>query len=380
MTESAVHVHFGTTCSGAIRSEWHEAVSQGDSELVAHFLETNPALIEEDKGANMTALHLAVIKGHHKVVTQLLAAGCMVNAIDGCGNTALHNAVSDGDEKIVAELLADPRTEVGARDKRQSTALHLAVWLRHDGVVAQLLADSRTPINAEDSRGWTALHYAALGDGKVVAQLLADSRGVSVNAREKSGCCTALQLAAKGGKAKAAALLLAQDSIEIDDVKPLLQLVARTGSEELLPHLQAKCPLEDILAWVNSVDDPRRNMFHFAIDKDWDKIGAQLLALSPALLDTMLFGRNPLQVAVGCAAEKFVFMLLDAKPELISTVDKDNGNTVLHLAAQKSSLSQQTFARLWQLCRSSNDVRTPNKYGVRPLCSRNERKMTLRWT
>lgn len=349
--------------TGSEAKTWHEAVISGDGKLMAQLLEVYPRLIEKTDAVGKTALHVAAARGYDEIVAQLLAAKASVHAYDHQRCSALHCAVISGHCKVVAQLLA-AGSRASTSTKDDSTALHSAARHGHDGVLAQLLADPLTANNIHN-RGWTALHYAACTNNlQLVERLLADSR-TRINAKDFDGH-TALHRAVEARAANAVALLLTQDSIEVENGKSLRAAIVNHDDKSLTDdgialQLIDRFPVDDVVRWVRETDRFGRSSFELAVDRGCDKVVHRLLDLSPSLVDIPAWNiYNFLQIAVTRGHEKLIDTFLALKPEWISSVAR-SGNTLLHLATISFRFPPQSFAKLWPLLKDV--VRAKNKRG-----------------
>jgi ankyrin repeat protein len=94
----------GTTETGNVLREIHDAARDGDFGKVQTLVKGNPGLVfNKDKGG-FTPLHWAASSGHKDVAELLLAHGADVNAKNNNDWTPLYYAVSGG-HKDVAQLL-----------------------------------------------------------------------------------------------------------------------------------------------------------------------------------------------------------------------------------------------------------------------------------
>jgi tRNA A-37 threonylcarbamoyl transferase component Bud32 len=102
---------------------------------------------------NQCALHEAILKGNHKILSLLIDAGADVNI---CVNrvSALHLAAIDGDAALVKQLLLAKGIKVNAKNQKKESALFQAVkYARIENVLLLLLAgaDYKSVIKKFDS-------------------------------------------------------------------------------------------------------------------------------------------------------------------------------------------------------------------------------------
>ena len=96
-----------------------------------------------------------------ETVRKILASeGIQVNSVrDEKGSTALHIAALLGHEKIVQLLLADQRVNVNCRDLGGSTPLHIAAGCGYDELVQLLLDCDRVDVDTENKTGTTVVQF-----------------------------------------------------------------------------------------------------------------------------------------------------------------------------------------------------------------------------
>ncbi|GLI67010.1 hypothetical protein VaNZ11_011106 [Volvox africanus] len=170
-----------------------------------------------------TPLHLAAERGNAGVVTQLLAAGSVVDARDTAGSTALFLASETGHTAAVERLLAagaDPSLGNAAGE----TPLYIAALRGHLGCVKELLVYCNARgIAWQDPEmygdAWTPLHAAAVANRADVAAFLLQAAG-SAGAGElvltpnKYGQ-SVLHVAARKGSSQLLRLLLSAGGVAV---------------------------------------------------------------------------------------------------------------------------------------------------------------------
>ena len=108
-----------------------------------------------------TPLHAAAQKGFLRVVTRLVAAGAVVDAVttDGCLWTPLHFAASRGNAAVVTVLL-DAGASIHIKDKNGRSALDFATAFKHLPVMALLTAKAEAEKEAEKEAAAAAQRVA----------------------------------------------------------------------------------------------------------------------------------------------------------------------------------------------------------------------------
>lgn len=199
--------------------------------------------------AGRTPLHLAVLRGHTRLVRLLLQRGAPVGAVDRAGRTALHEAAWHGHSRV-AELLLQRGASAAARSGTGLTPLHWAAALGRTLLAARLLeAPSPGPAvaEAEDARGWTAAHWAAAGGRLAVLELLAAGG---------AGLDGALLVAAAAGRGAALRFLLALGArVDARDGAgaTALGLTAALGRPQVRPALRPA-----VMGWGAGPGAPER--------------------------------------------------------------------------------------------------------------------------
>jgi len=149
---------------------WH-----GSVEVVRALLSvSNVEHRELDEG--MTALQLAIAKDCIAVVTELLAAGASVNAVDAKGNSCLLTAMIHTSGSDVVQMLLERGTQqaidVDFHGDQGRTALH---WAVGDPDSLRLLLNLRPDLDLVDGNGASPLLLA-------IAHSRADSAAMLIGA------------------------------------------------------------------------------------------------------------------------------------------------------------------------------------------------------
>lgn len=148
----------------------HNAVAKND-------LDTVKALLAQDKGycdardrIGKTPLHFAVTFARPEILSELLAAGCDVNAADDTGMTPLHVAAFIGLPPAVP-ILVEAGADIERTDKFGDTPLHTAAMRGMTGAVEALLA-AGAKTDPKNNDGLTPKQLAEKFGQKETAQLL----------------------------------------------------------------------------------------------------------------------------------------------------------------------------------------------------------------
>ncbi|MGZ5871321.1 MAG: ankyrin repeat domain-containing protein [Bradyrhizobium sp.] len=163
--------------------------------------------------AGATALYFAAEGGRTSVAQRLIERGADVKLTGRSGISPVAAAAYAGNDAIVEALLANGADEQAPDQTGKTPIVYAAAGARLD-VVKRLLA-RKMDINARYPNDLTLLMWAAGADEKVpeaqaievVAYLL--DAGAHIDARDDRGR-TALMIAAEGGRAEVANLLLAR--------------------------------------------------------------------------------------------------------------------------------------------------------------------------
>lgn len=140
------------------------ASRRGWAELVEVLLLQEVDLTFQSSGDKWTALHMAAMSGHQRVLKMLLKKGVDIVIKDRNGRTALFQATEQGFESIVGLLLEREEIKNDTDAWMGQESLLFAAEKGYDGIV-KLLLDSGVNCNATDASERTVMSLAA-GNGQ----------------------------------------------------------------------------------------------------------------------------------------------------------------------------------------------------------------------
>jgi ankyrin len=209
-----------------------DAAMNGDLKAV-RALVRQAADLDAAQPDGMTALHWAVQRRDHEMMTVLLEAGAKPDPSNRTGARPLYLAAINADAAAIARLLDAGEDANAVLTAEGETVLMLTAYTGNRDAV-QLLLDRGADPNVQQFRGQTALMWAAAeGHADVVELLLArgadpalSSAASTKQERRPPGGMTALIFASRQGKLEAALALLDGgadiDQAGADSTSPLL--------------------------------------------------------------------------------------------------------------------------------------------------------------
>jgi ankyrin repeat protein len=154
----AASVMHGSIHADYAFSDLVDAAKRGDGHAVHKLLELDSASAGTTDSLGYTALHWAAMRGHERIVRELIEAKASVNAVGLDGSTPLHWSCHN-DRADIARMLLEAGADVALRDQRGETPLHVAAQ-RGSGELASLLLARGADANLPTLEGWTPLHVA----------------------------------------------------------------------------------------------------------------------------------------------------------------------------------------------------------------------------
>ncbi|NIM99608.1 MAG: hypothetical protein GTO24_16515 [candidate division Zixibacteria bacterium] len=275
----------------------------------------------------------------------------------------IHDAAEQGDLAAVKRLVSESPDLLDASNERGSTPLHNASFGGHLEVVKFLL-EKGADIEAVNGRGFTPLHFAAYRGHRDVVQLLLD-KGGNINAMNEQMDMTALDFAflkeIQARKLDIAPLLIEKGAeFEVNKKNQFgyttldmtIVFGHTEGAEYLLgfgPDISSMREKDGKTPLINAILRGRPEIAMLLIKKDAD-VNAP---------DNE--GQPPVYWAVKKGLPDILQTLL-AKGANTDFVDKDNGRTMLHIAALQGHLGVMEI-----LLDSKTDVNTKDNGGKTPL-------------
>jgi ankyrin repeat protein len=337
----------------------------------------------------MTSMHVAALRGNHRLLGKLIAAGGDVNARLPeqatpchviCHERDLYGVLSDDEAAERAfqslSLLLAAKADVHAKDARGSTPLHSAVgngfyrsvslllsygadvdarrekdgltplFLARDARIVALLIAANADVNAIDNTGLTACHQAC-ANPPVLAQLL--DAGANPLVRSRRGA-TPLHHAAREKDAIDAILLLIRANADVNECdnagNSAGHWAANNGRVENLKLLIAHG------AQINQRNNVGLTMLTLAALADASAFESMRLLIDSGADTSVING------TVAFRANASVFRLLRSFGVNLNAVDV-NGNTLCHAASDNSHKLVALFALGTTMTVVNNDGKTP---------------------
>ena len=180
-----------------------------------------------------SALHLAALNDHIKIVEFLHEHGADINLPDRQGRTPLHASVEESGRYLCLQFLLKKSVNVHTTDDHGLTVWHLAALKGNAhalSIIKESLPENQKCPCLKDNEGRTPLHYAAQsGSRQTMIFLLDHSRDDAVHEKSLDGL-TALHYGFR-------VCSLATDSIHCEDfgaLEALLEYNANPASEDLM--------------------------------------------------------------------------------------------------------------------------------------------------
>ncbi|KAJ6031137.1 Mg2+ transporter protein CorA-like/Zinc transport protein ZntB [Penicillium herquei] len=305
--------------------------------LLDHGAKFNATDVDKD-----TALHLAAMKGHHKIAEKLIEKDdSALERQDNSGDTPLHIGARCGKDEVV-QLLLRKGAKPDVQNSDGNKSLHLAAKCNHCNIAEDLLnqADGVNLLEMQNNLGETPYLIAAKFEAKSAVRLLI-KRGANPDAQDKFQN-TALHLAASEGSLETVRLFVGKEESDQHNFResvnnlgetPLLVAI-QVGEEEVVNFL-----LENG-ANLEAKDVNGNSALHFAVSYPKTAINLlETLFAQKTTKEKLLEMRNnsgetPYLIAAKTTDDDAVNRLLKLLKHGANLNAQDyRGNTALHLAA-----------------------------------------------
>ena len=155
------------------RTPLHLAAREGRVKICKEILKKDAFSIHDEDSESNTALHMACMHGHARVVSTLISYGADIKSRNYFLWTPLDCAAAYGQLKC-AKLLIDTNADIDAIDKNKTTPLHLAARYGHEKI-AKLLIDQGASVSQKNAKGHNPLVTAILHGNCEVSEAIIES-------------------------------------------------------------------------------------------------------------------------------------------------------------------------------------------------------------
>ena len=155
------------------RTPLHLAAREGRVKICKEILKKDAFSIHDEDSESNTALHMACMYGHARVVSTLISYGADIKSRNYFLWTPLDCAAAYGQLKC-AKLLIESNADIDAIDKNKTTPLHLAARYGHEKI-AKLLIEKGASVTQKNAKGHNPLVTAILHGKFEVSEVIIES-------------------------------------------------------------------------------------------------------------------------------------------------------------------------------------------------------------
>lgn len=287
-----------------------EAISKGDSKVIAHWLKsTNNPNIADQHGTTLLMYAAALAK--FDIVLLLLDAQVNTELQDQQGRTALLHAARENRLEIALLLMSRGANKEVADAQQGMTALMYASK-NNNALLVENLLTHQVSIEQGDRHGKTALRYALEYHANEVALLLL-SRGADINSRDNQGYTALLYTVANEDVNLAHALVDLGAQVDIPDNtnKTPLMYACEQGNLAITNLLLTKNPA------VEEMDYNHMTALMYAAHRGYNQIIGRLLSQNASINKTNDRGATALCYAIDGKCFDTVLFLLDREASIM---------------------------------------------------------------
>ena len=364
----------------------HSAAWSGDSELWQYLIENGSDIFSKTKNGR-SCLHIAAEQGHLKICRVLLENyNFVVHGRDDDGLAVLHSAALGGDLELF-QYLIENGGDVFSKTKDGRSCLHLAAEKGHLNICRALLENYNFDIHARDDDMFTVLLRATCSEDLELMEYLIEN-GSNIFSKTKDGR-SCLHIAAEKGHLRICRALLqnynfgiherddagftllhhAAWSFDLDLFQYLIEkgsnVFSKTKDDRNCLHLAAergdlkicKVVFQNYNFDIHARDDDERTVFHYAALSGDLELLLYLIENGSHIFSKTKNGNTCLHLAAEKGRLKICRELLQKYNFDIHAID-DYGCTVLHCAAKSGDLELFQY-----LLASGSDIFSKTKDG-----------------
>ncbi len=334
--------------------------SKTANDVLIFMIEQKGNSINKKTHHSRTYLQWAAASGNLELVNYLLKKGSDVNYVDSHGANVITYAAEVGNKNIaVYEALVKAGANINTKNEDGATLMMLSIANDTDLKLADYFTSKGMSIKDKDKYGRTVADYAAkLGNIEIIEKLVA--KGVKPTDQ-------ALFFATQGSREKQNGLEVYQSLIEKYKLNPkathpngasILNFLNRRPNAEIINYFIAQG------ADVNKADkDGNTPLMLFSNGKD-PKIFLTILSKSTTINAANIKGETALSNAFANGSAEIAQILLKGGADA-KTTDKDGNNLVYYwFNSYKPGNDNQDFDLKLSLLKSSGlDVKAPQKNG-----------------
>lgn len=345
-----IFVAFSVVSGGEI----HDAVTDGDCDLVKQLISGDPSLVDGQSESGATPLNIAARTGHVRLAALLLDNGADIEARDGNGYTPLLTACRYN-QRDIAQLLAGRGADLTAEHPSFGSAILLGYWqecINGKSGLTELLMSQGVPFDPNARMlGSTVLNLASTFSNTDMARLVM-GLGADVHALSDGRGRSELTFAIECGSHEIVALLIEHEvDVNVADSSGHLPIryAVEQGYAAIVGLLIDAGARPDVVDTTNG-----QTLLHLAALRGYFSIVSQLAAAGLDVNATDLAGRTPIFYAARYGHRTVVDLLIDRGGSAPSDTPPEHESVDLATPVADGS------AVIWQLIKRGWAIKTTN--------------------